>query len=101
MNRIVVKPIITEKSITLASKGVFVFAVAVFANKKQIAAEIHTLYGVHVEDVHTITMHGKTKRIGKRATVKEAVAWKKAMVRVKKGETIDAFDMKTDEKQVA
>jgi large subunit ribosomal protein L23 len=101
MNKIVMRPVITEKSITLASKGVFVFAVAIAANKKQIAAEIHTMYGVHVEDVHTITMHGKTKRIGKRATVKEAVAWKKAMVRVKKGETIDAFDMKTDEKQIA
>lgn len=101
MNRLIIKPIITEKSIALASKGVFVFAVATLANKNQIAAEIHTLYGVHVEDVHTIMMHGKTKRIGKRATVKDAVAWKKAMVRVKKGETIDAFDMKTDEKQIA
>jgi large subunit ribosomal protein L23 len=101
MNRIIIKPIITEKSISLAAKGTFVFAVALLANKKQIAAEVHTLYGVHVEDVHTISMHGKSKRIGKRATVKPAVTWKKAMVRVKKGESIDAFEMKTDEKQTA
>jgi large subunit ribosomal protein L23 len=100
MYQIIIKPVITEKSIALASKGTFVFAVAGLANKKQIAAEVHTIYGVHVEDVHTISMHGKTKRIGKRAKLKPAIAWKKAMVRVKKGETIDAFDMKTDEKQV-
>jgi len=99
MNQIIIKPIITEKSIALASKGTFVFAVAVLSNKKQIAAEVHTMYGVHVEDVHTISMHGKTKRIGKRATFKPAVGWKKAMVHLKKGETIVAFEMKTDEKQ--
>jgi large subunit ribosomal protein L23 len=97
MKQVIIRPVITEKTMALSVKGSYAFVVETLATKKQIAARIHALYGVTVIDVHTISMHGKARRFGKRSTVRPAVPWKKAIVAVKKGETIEAFDIKTDE----
>jgi large subunit ribosomal protein L23 len=99
MKQVIIRPVITEKSLMLASTGCYVFAVDGSSDKKQIASRIHALYGVTVLDVHTISMHGKARRYGKKGTPHEAIPWKKAIVRVKKGEKIDAFELKTDEDQ--
>lgn len=93
MIQIVQKPVITEKSLTLAAKGWYTFAVARQAAKGIIAQEVHRLYTVDVVDVRTVSLHGKTRRVGKRMLPVQRSDWKKAIVRLKEGQRIDAFEV--------
>lgn len=93
MNHIVIRPIITEKSVGNANKGVYTFEVAKDAKKDEIAKEIARMFKVVVTDVRSVIMHGKTHRVGRRRTELKAADWKKVFVTVKKGEKIDLFDM--------
>ncbi len=76
--------ILTEKSSTRISENQYVFLVSRKANKIQIRNAVEKIYKVKVEDVQTLTVKGKTKRLrwgqeGKTPT------WKKAIVRLQKG----------------
>jgi len=88
------KPIITEKMTKLGEKsGRYGFYVSPEANKIEIKQAIESMYGVNVEAVNTMVCHGKKKvrytktgfQSGNRPTLK------KAIVTLKKGETIDFF----------
>ena len=85
---LIVKPIVTEKTTTLQSiRNQYTFRVADGANKPEVKKAIETLFSVHVEKVAMITVAGKMRRImGRPAQTKP---WKKAIVTLKKGETID------------
>ncbi|MBI3956205.1 50S ribosomal protein L23 [Candidatus Gottesmanbacteria bacterium] len=89
----IIKPIITEKSLALAAKGWYTFAVNVGSNKPQIAVAIHDLYNVTVIDLRTMIMHGKERRSGKRMRRIVKSDWKKALVQLKAGQKIDAFEI--------
>ncbi len=93
MHLIVNRPLITEKSLTLAGKGLYTFKVSLKADKSQIRREINRLYKVKVTDIRTVTMHGKTRRVGRKMTVIQKSNWKKAIVRLMKGQKIDAFEV--------
>lgn len=93
MKHIITKPVITEKSLKLASRGWYTFAAAVASSKPQIAQAIHDVYGVTVVDVRTLIMHGKERRAGKRMKRVRRSDWKKALVRLKEGQKIDAFEV--------
>ncbi len=97
MRNVIIRPIITEKSLDLASRGSFTFQVHQNATKGSIAAEISDRFRVDVLDVQTITVHGKTKRVGRRRTPVKASSWKKAIVSLKKGQTIGLFEVKGEE----
>jgi large subunit ribosomal protein L23 len=99
MKNIIIKPILTEKTLALSAKGTFTFAVEIFANKNQIIKAIEEMYSVHVVDVRTIITHGKIKRIGKKMQKIVVNKWKKAIIKLKNGELIDAFQISTDEKK--
>jgi len=88
---IVIKPLVTEKSLALANRGWYTFAVLKTAVKGHIASAIAKQYKVKVEDVRTVTMPGKTRRVGKSMRTVEKSDWKKALVRLTKGQTIDTF----------
>jgi large subunit ribosomal protein L23 len=83
----IIKPVITEKATLLSEHGKVVFQVPLTATKKQIAEAVEELFKVKVEKVNTITTKGKTKRFrgvaGRRSDVK------KAIVKLKDGQTID------------
>lgn len=88
------KPIITEKSMRLAQNGLYTFRVERMASKHEIANAVHEQFNVDVEDVKTITMHGKMKRVGRtRQMIKKARAWKKAIVKLKKDQKIEVFNI--------
>ncbi len=87
----VIRPYLTEKTMTIAQRGWFTFVVRTDANKAEIAKEIEKLYKVNVIDVRTVNVHGKMKRAGKRQQAVLRPTWKKAMVELKSGQTIDAF----------
>lgn len=96
MKHIIIRPHRTEKSFALAAAGYYTFAVAGDAAKKTIGQAIADFYHVHVVDVRTAFMPGKTKRAGGRQTRGATSSWKKAMVRLSAGEKIDAFEIPKD-----
>lgn len=91
--RTLVRPIITEKFASMASKDRYAFAVSPDANKIQIRNAVEKTYGVTVESVNTQNYVGKikfryTKTKIMHGKVKHA---KKAIVTLKKGDTIDFY----------
>ncbi len=86
---IIFAPVITEKSAGLEQNGVYTFKVDVRANKTQIKQAIEKAFGVKVESVNTMNNHPKDRRVGKYTG--KTNRYKKAMVKLAKGQTI-SFD---------
>lgn len=94
LGQILEKPIITEKSMNDASRGIFTFRVSLSATKGSIANEVEKVFGVNVVNVKTaITMSKKRRMFNRREQVK-AANWKKAIVKLKEGQKIDLFEAK-------
>ena len=96
MNIIIRKPLITEKA-TLASetRNRFTFEVARSANKIEIKKAVEKMYGVSITKVHTMTYGGgksSVKQTNRGIVVQPNNPWKKAIVTVADGETIDLFN---------
>lgn len=90
----IIRPVLTEKSVRLATvENTYTFAVARSANKHQIADAVHALYKVDAVRVRTIVNHADTRRTGRRRSVVSVSKSKKALVTIKKGQTIAAFDI--------
>jgi large subunit ribosomal protein L23 len=88
------KPLITEKATATSEKlGKYGFLVDRNANKIQIKNAVEKMYNVTVEDVNTMRYAGKTKsRYTKTGFVSGRTSnFKKAVVTLKKGETIDFY----------
>jgi large subunit ribosomal protein L23 len=85
------RPFITEKG-TLLREGSnkYLFEVDIEANKFQIKTSIEKLFNVHVEQVRTLRMRGKTRRVGKNIGRKSN--FKKAYISLREGEKIDLFE---------
>ncbi len=94
MSQIVIKPVITEK-MTAATEDInrYGFIVKNDANKIQIKEAVEKLYGVNVEKVWTMRYAGKSKsRFTKTGLITgKSGAFKKAMVSIAEGETIDLY----------
>jgi large subunit ribosomal protein L23 len=91
---IIIRPIITEKVTAQSEKlNRFGFIVARDANKIQIKKAVEELYNVTVEDVNTLRYGSKAKsRFTKAGVIKGRIsAFKKAMITVAAGETIDFY----------
>ena len=97
MQPLVFRPLISEKSLSLASRGWYTFAVEKRARKEEIAKIIERMYKVNVISVRTIAMHGKMRRTGKKMVGKRKEDWKKAIVLLKAGQHIDAFEVTQQE----
>ncbi len=88
---IIVKPIITEKSMDMISEKKYVFKVARNATKSEIANAVKELFKVDVASVNTINMKKKPKRL--RYSTGYTAAWKKAIVTLKPdSKTIEFFE---------
>ena len=87
---IIIRPLITEKSTTLMAEGKYVFEVAKSANKIEIAKAISHIFKVKVASVNTINVEGKVKRMGR--SVGKRSDYKKAIVKLAAGETIEFFE---------
>jgi large subunit ribosomal protein L23 len=85
---IIRRPIVlTEKSNELREKNVVVFEVLRTANKVQIREAVQKLFNVKVTQVNTLVMRGKDRRMGRGYAKMQN--WKKAMVTLKEGDSID------------
>ena len=87
--QVIIKPIVSEKSYTLATVGKYTFRVHPDAHKTQIKQAIEELFGVGVVEVRTSSVPSKPKRRG--YTAGRTRAWKKAVVQVRAGDTIPIF----------
>ena len=91
---IIKKPVITEKMTAISEKlNRYAFIVDVRANKLQIKKAVQDLYGVQVASVNTMRYDGKLKSRYTKAGMIEGRrdAFKKAIVTLAEGETIDFF----------
>lgn len=89
---ILIRPIITERSMQDVAAKKYVFEVARSAGKIEIKNAVETAFGVKVQDVNTLTVRGKAKRVGGgRPGVTRS--WKKAYVQLAKdSKTIELFE---------
>lgn len=89
---IIRRPIITEKATDAKElHNKITFAVDSRAGKRQVKEAVEEVFKVSVEDVHIINVKRKKKRLGYRSQGYRP-GWKKAVVTLKKGSTIDVFD---------
>ena len=92
---IIIKPLVTENMTNISEKKNhrFGFIVRPEANKLEIKSEVEALYNVTVVDVNTVRYSGKNKsRYTKAGIINGRTnAYKKAIVTLKDGETIDFY----------
>ena len=93
VNNNILKPIVTEKSVV--RPGEYVFKVNMAASKGSVANEVEGTYGVKVTDVRTMIVRGKKRRIVGSSRFRKTQNWKKAVVKLKDGQTIDLFEQKS------
>ncbi len=86
---IIIRPIISEKSYDMIGQNRYTFEVAKSANKTQIAQAVSEIFGVTVTGVNTMNVTGKPRRL--RYAKGKTRDWKKAVVTLKSGDTIDIF----------
>ncbi len=90
MSHVVIKPVISEKSMAQATTGTYLFDVPTAANKMSIASAVTEAFKVEVAQVHTAIIKGKVKRVaGKKGQRRDR---KRAYVTLKKGQKISAFE---------
>ena len=87
---ILVRPLITERTTQLMAEGKYVFVVAKAANKIEIAKAVSEIFKVKVAKVNTVHVIGKKKRMGR--TEGKRPDYKKAIVKLAPGETIEFFE---------
>lgn len=103
---ILIKPLITEKSESLAQNRQYAFKVAKDANKIQIQKAIEDMFNVAVQSVNTAVMPGKAKtRQSKRNVMRgQKPSFKKAYITLREGEKLEFFggadeEINTDDAQ--
>ena len=91
VHEVIKKPLVTEKStIARDEQNVVTFAVDPRANKHDVRRAVESLFDVKVESVHTIRMPRKARRVGR--FVGRRPEWKKALVRLAEGQSIEFFE---------
>ena len=89
---IIIRPIITERSMSGVAEKKYVFEVAKNAGKIEIKKAVEEIFGVKVAAVNTVTMRGKAKRLGA-ARPGMTKSWKKAYVQLTAdSKTIEFFE---------
>ena len=89
---IIIRPIITERSMAAIAEKKYVFEVATCAGKIEIKKAVEEIFGVKVAAVNTVTMRGKAKRLGA-ARPGMTKSWKKAYVQLTAdSKTIEFFE---------
>lgn len=86
---VIIRPVITEHSYDMMEQNTYTFEVAKDANKVEIRQAIEAIFNVTVVRVNTMNVKSKPKRV--RYQLGRTRTWKKAMVTLKAGDTIELF----------
>lgn len=87
---VVIRPLITEKATLLAGDRKYAFEVDRRANKNQIRNAVQKAFDVEVTSVNTMNVRGKRRTVGRR--VSQTRSWKKAIVTLAEGDSIQIFE---------
>jgi len=88
---VLIRPVISEKSVAQTERNNYTFAVARDANKFQIKDAVQTQFKVDVLGVRVLTVKPKEKRRGRR-TPGMTAGWRKAVVTIAAGQKIELFE---------
>lgn len=94
--RVIKRPLITEKSVADAKNGKFTFLIAKTAGKNMVKKAIETTFKVTVVDIATHIQKGRKKRTGPKRLEIDMPIVKKAVVKLASGQKIDLFDIKSE-----
>ena len=86
---VIIRPVITEHSYDMMNNNTYTIEVAKSSNKVEIAQAIEAIFNVKVVKVNTLNVKSKPKRV--RYQVGRTRTWKKAMVTLAEGDTIELF----------
>ncbi len=86
---IVIRPVVSEKSYEMIEHNRYTFEVDKEAKKPEIAKAVEEIFNVTVTNVNTMRVSGKPRRV--RYAKGLTRSWKKAVVTLKEGDTIDLF----------
>lgn len=88
---VIIRPVVTERSTVMADENdAFTFIVAEDANKIEIKRAIEQLFDVRVSSVNTMRYRGKWRRVGQNTGKRPS--FKKAIVKLVEGESIDVYE---------
>lgn len=87
---VLVRPVVSEKTVSAESKGVYTFVVSLDATKIDIKNAVKAKYGVLPKTVRVMNVEGKRTRFGRRKGRRND--WKKAVVTVAKGQTLNIHE---------
>ncbi len=87
---IILRPVVSEKTYDLIAQNRYTFEVDKRASKPQISDAIEAIFGVRVSKVNTMNVPGKPRRLRFRAGTTRS--WKKAIVTLKEGDSIEFFE---------
>lgn len=88
-HNVIIRPVVSERSYALMEENKYTFEVAKNANKFQIKDAVEELFNVKVTRVNTLSVKPKTKRV--RYVAGKTRSWKKAIVTVREGDSIEIF----------
>jgi large subunit ribosomal protein L23 len=89
-NEVLLAPVVSEKSYSLIGEGKYVFRIHPDAHRTQVRQAVEELFNVHVEGVNVLKVQPKPKRRGLTKGIRPG--WKKAIVQLREGETIEIFE---------
>ena len=86
---VIKKPVVTEKSMANQQKSVYTFIVAPDATKPEVKQSVEKAFNVKVDEVRTVKVKGKYKRMKNQLLQGKRKDWKKAYVTLKEGFRLD------------
>ena len=89
-NEVLLAPVVSEKSYSLIGDRKYTFKVHKNAHKTQVRQAVEELFGVHVVNVNILKVQSKPKRRGLTKGIRPG--WKKAIVQLREGDTIEIFE---------
>jgi len=89
-NEVLLAPVVSEKSYSLISDRKYTFKVHKDAHKTQVRQAVEELFEVKVQAVNIVKVQAKPKRRG--ISVGKRPGWKKAIVQLREGHTIEIFE---------
>lgn len=92
MKLVIIRPVITEKSLNRIRNSQYTFEVSLDANKYEIKKAVEKEYKVNVLSVKTMVRKGKLKTVGRKRQKKQYPAHKFAIVQIKKDQNIADFN---------
>ncbi len=88
---VIKNPVLSEKSMQAETDRQYIFQVDLKANKHQVREAVQQLYDVSVDHVRIMVVPAKTRSFGNRVFIRRP-KWKKAIVTLPEGESINLYE---------